>query len=64
MVASGDEKGWLRLWRATNGEMIAERQAGQIIQDVAFSPDGARLALALWDGTIAILQVRELSPRG
>lgn len=64
LLATGDEKGWLRLWNTANGGKLGERQAGLVIQDIAFSPDGAILAVALWDGTIAILRTSALMTGG
>ena len=54
-MATGDDDGWLRIWDAETGILLAEKQAGQVIQNVAISPDGRMIALALWDGTIGIV---------
>lgn len=58
-VATGDEKGWLRFWRTRNGAQVLERQTGQVIQSVSYSDDGVRLAVALWDSTIGIVDLSE-----
>ena len=57
---TGDEKGWLRGWDVETGEKLFERQSGLVIQTVAFSEDGTRLAVALWDSTIVIVDVETL----
>lgn len=54
---SGDEKGSLRLWDAASGERAAGFPVGQPIQTATFSADGTLAAIALWDGTIAVLRV-------
>lgn len=60
-LATGDEKGWLRLWDTETGILLTERQAGQVIQALAFSPDGSWLAVSLWDGTIGLVPLASLT---
>ena len=60
LVASGDEKGWLRIWDAESGDKLAEHQTGLVIQTAAFSQDSRQLAIALWDSTIAIIDVSQI----
>ncbi len=55
VLATGDEKGWLRLWNVADGKKLFEGNTGLVIQALSFSEDGNRLALALWDSTIAIV---------
>ncbi|MFK7943810.1 MAG: WD40 repeat domain-containing protein [Paracoccaceae bacterium] len=59
-LASGDDKGQLRLWDIETGVMLADHNAGQLIQSLAFSPDGTLIAVALWDGTIGIVPLAAL----
>jgi len=55
-LASGDEKGHLRIWKIPGGESIIWETYPTGIQALAFSPNGAYLAVALWDTTIQILR--------
>ena len=59
-LATGDEKGFLRLWDADTGTRLAEYGTGLVIQSLAFSPDGRWLAIGLWNGTIGIASVKSL----
>ena len=53
-IASGDEKGNLRIWKIPEGDSIIWETYPTGIQKLAFSPDGKYLAVALWDTTIQI----------
>ena len=55
LVATGDEKGLLRFWDSGSGNLLLERRTGLVIQSVAFSNDGTKLAVALWDSTIGLV---------
>lgn len=55
-LASGDEKGNLRIWKIPGGESIIWETYPTGIQALAFSPNGEYLAIALWDTTIQILR--------
>ena len=55
-LASGDEKGNLRLWKIPGGESVFWDTYPTGIQALSFSPDGKHLAVALWDTTIQILR--------
>ncbi len=55
-LASGDEKGNLRIWKVPGGESIMWVNYPTGIQALAFSPNGEYLAVALWDTTIQILR--------
>lgn len=55
-LASGDEKGNLRVWKIPDGESIIWETYPTGIQALAFSPNGEYLAVALWDTTIQILR--------
>ena len=57
VLASGDEKGFLRLWDAKNGEKLYEGQTGLVIQSLGYSADGRHLAVGLWNSTIGIVNV-------
>ena len=60
VLATGDEKGFLRLWDVDTGTKLAEYRTGQVIQSLAFSGDGRELAVGLWDGTIGVAPVASL----
>lgn len=53
-LASGDEKGNLRIWKIPGGDSVIWETYTTGIQALAFSPDGKYLAVALWDTTIQI----------
>ena len=53
-LASGDEKGNLRIWKIPDGESVIWETYPTGIQALNFSPDGKYLAVALWDTTIQI----------
>ena len=53
-LASGDEKGNLRIWKIPGGDSVIWETCPTGIQALAFSPDGKYLAVALWDTTIQI----------
>ena len=55
-LASGDEKGYLRIWKIPGGESVIWETYPTGIQALAFSPNGKYLAVALWDTTIQILR--------
>ena len=55
-LASGDEKGNLRIWKIPGGKSIIWETYPTGIQALAFSPNGEYLAVALWDTTIQILR--------
>lgn len=55
-LASGDEKGNLRIWKIPEGESVFWDTYPTGIQAIAFSPNGKYLAVALWDATIQILR--------
>ena len=55
-LASGDEKGNLRIWEIPGGDSVIWENYPTGIQALAFSPDGKYLAVALWDTTIQILR--------
>lgn len=55
-LASGDEKGYLRIWKIPGGESLIWETYPTGIQTLAFSPNGEYLAVALWDTTIQILR--------
>lgn len=55
-LASGDEKGNLRIWKIPDGESTIWEAYPTGIQALAVSPNGEYLAVALWDATIQILR--------
>lgn len=55
-LVSGDEKGYLRVWKIPGGESVIWETYPTGIQALAFSPNGKYLAVALWDTTIHILR--------
>ena len=55
-LASGDEKGNLRIWKIPDGESTIWETYPTGIQALAVSPNGEYLAVALWDATIQILR--------
>lgn len=60
MLITGDEKGMLRAWDAKSGSRIFQRRTGLVIQATAFSEDGKDVAIALWDSTIGIMNLKEV----
>ena len=58
-LASGDESGNLRVWDISEGESVIWETYPTGIQALAFSPNDAYLAVALWDATIQILHWRK-----
>lgn len=61
LLATGDENGLLRLWDARTGERLFEARTGLVIQSLSFSSTGERLAIALWDSTIGIVDVADIT---
>ena len=59
VLATGDEKGNLRLWDSNSGELISESNAGMVIQSLSFSGDGTTLAVGLKDSTIGLVAVAQ-----
>ena len=57
-LASGDEAGNLRVWDLSEADSVIWETYPTGIQALAFSPDAAYLAVALWDTTIQILHWR------
>jgi WD40 repeat protein len=57
-LASGDEAGNLRVWGISASESVIWETYPTSIQSLAFSPNGAYLAVTLWDATIQILHWR------
>lgn len=55
-LASGDEKGNLRIWEIPDGDSTMWVNYPTGIQALAFSPNGEYLAVALWDTTIQVLR--------
>lgn len=55
LLATGDERGMLRVWEVDSGVLVSEFSTDMVIQSLAFSMDGRRLAVGLWDGTIGIV---------
>lgn len=60
LLATGDERGRLRIWEVDSGVLVDEFSTGMVIQSLAFSTDGRRLAIGLWDGTIGIVVADQL----
>ena len=52
LVAGGDDRGVVRVFRASDGTLLWSRRQVGPVRALAFSPDGARLASAGSDGTI------------
>ena len=61
LVLTGDDKGWLRGWDRATGAKRFEHHLGLAIQSLAISGDGTRLAIGLWDGTIALVDLAALA---
>lgn len=60
LLATGDEKGMLRLWNAETGELRAELSVGQPVQTASFSESGNSLAISQKDTTISLYKVATL----
>ena len=58
-LVSGDEASHLRVWDIAKGESVTWETYPTGIQALAFTPNDAYLAVALWDATIQILHWRE-----
>jgi len=48
----------VRLWRVSDGSARALAEGGEALS-VAYSPDGAHLALGMWDGTVWLWQLSD-----
>ena len=57
-VVSGDESGLLRAWDVKSGKRQFQKRTGLVIQALSFSEDGKKLAVALWDSTIGIIDLQ------
>ncbi len=57
LLIGADDQGKLLVWNAATGQQLASYETGLVAQSVVFSRDGRKLAVALLDGTIAILDV-------
>ncbi len=57
-LASGDERGDLRVWDISESESVIWETYPTGVQSLAFSPNGEYLAVALWDATIQVLHWR------
>ncbi|MBT7099661.1 hypothetical protein HN937_19960, partial [Candidatus Poribacteria bacterium] len=51
-IASGDERGDIVLWDANSVDELDRLRSHQVVQSLAFSDDGERLAVGLWDSTV------------
>lgn len=60
VLVSGDEKGLLRGWDSRSGRKLFERSTSLVIQSLSFSDDGKKLAVALWDSTIGIVDLADI----
>ncbi|GAB5486522.1 MAG: hypothetical protein Pars2KO_00920 [Parasphingorhabdus sp.] len=59
LLATGDEKGLLKIWDSNTGELLKERNLKQPLQTIAFSHDDAVLAVALKDTRILIWDTKD-----
>ena len=58
LIVSGDENGLLRAWDVTFGKRQFQKRTGLVIQALSYSEDGKKLAVALWDSTIGIIDLQ------
>jgi len=58
LLVSGDENGLLRAWDVKSGKQQFQKRTGLVIQALSFSEDGKKLAVALWDSTIGIIDIQ------
>jgi WD40 repeat protein len=59
-LATGDEKGRLRLWDLRTGEQMGDRDVyGAVVSALAFSPDGRHLAVLLSDERLLVVRIDE-----
>ena len=57
VLATGDEGGWVRLWRTENHQPLTSIRVGeQKVNSLAFSPQGDALAIATHDGKVTLWQ--------
>ena len=62
LFVSGGDDGFVRLWDITRGQQVAEIQTTAKVLSVAFSRLGDRVVAGRLDGTIDILDDRNLQP--
>ncbi len=53
-VATGDESGHVNVWQVSDSTLVFEGRMDQVVNAVSLSPDASRIAIALWDSTIAV----------
>lgn len=56
-IATGDEKGYIRLYDVASGEQIGERPTFDVVDSLAFSPDGTKLAAGLAGGRLLVFRL-------
>jgi WD40 repeat protein len=53
-ISTGDRKGILSLWKASDGKLLGSFAHPNWIEDVAFAPDDQVVASACWDGVVRL----------
>ena len=48
MLASGSDDSTVKLWNPKTGDCVSTLTVGWHLNSVAFSPDGSKIAAALW----------------
>lgn len=60
LLASGDEKGQVKVWDLNTASLLTSISTGdQPVQSLAFSPDGKRIAVIRRDGSLAFYFLRD-----
>ncbi|XP_045150033.1 echinoderm microtubule-associated protein-like 6 [Echinops telfairi] len=61
LAVTGSDDRSVRLWSLADRALIARCNMEEAVRSVAFSPDGAQLALGMKDGSFIVLRVRDMT---
>lgn len=59
-IVSGGADGQIKLWGVANGKPLSSRNLGTDVQDVVFSPDAGRIAVALRGPVVCLLFANDI----